>query len=331
MSQLHPLAPERVIASDENVTMALRVIFMGTPDFSVPTLSRIVADGHEVVAVYTRAPKPAGRRGLEMRPSPIHAEAERLNLSVYTPKTLRSAEMSEHMVSHGADVAVVVAYGLILPLAILNAPRLGCLNLHASLLPRWRGAAPIQRAIMAGDAETGAMVMRIDEGLDTGPVALEDRIPITAQMTGGDAHDLLAQRGAALMSQALHELEQGQLHFHPQASEGITYAHKIDKAECSIDWSRSAQELRNHINGLSPFPGAYFEADFGKGLERVKVLRASLISGQGAAGQVLDDSLGVACGEGAIRLLEVQRAGKAPMLAADFLRGTRVSSGMKLS
>ncbi len=311
--------------------MALRVIFMGTPEFSVPTLSRIVADGHQVLAVYTRAPKPAGRRGLEMRPSPIHAEAERLGLTVYTPKTLRSPEMSAQMLGHGADVAVVIAYGLILPLPILNSPRLGCLNLHASLLPRWRGAAPIQRAIMAGDQETGAMVMRMDEGLDTGPVALTDRIPITAQMTGGDAHDLLSQRGAVLMAKALSELEQGRLTFHPQDSDGVTYAHKIDKSECHINWALPAQEVCNHIHGLSPFPGAYFEADFGKGLERVKVLRASLIQGLGSPGQVLDEALGIACLTGAIRLNEVQRAGKAPMQAAEFLRGTRLSPDMKLS
>ena len=336
MNPSRPLVPERAIAFDERLIMALRVIFMGTPDFSVPTLSRIVADGHQVVAVYTRAPKPAGRRGLELRPSPIHVEAERLNLSVYTPKTLRTPEMSAQMASHGADVGVVVAYGLILPLPILNAPRLGCLNLHASLVPRWRGAAPIQRAIMAGDPQTGAMVMRMDEGLDTGPVALEDRIAIEDQMTAGDVHDVLAQRGADLMSRALIELEQGRLNFHPQSSQGLTYAHKIEKAECPINWAHPAQEVCNHIHGLSPFPGAYFEADFGKGLERMKVLRASVISQQGKSGdkipgQVLDEALGIACGEGAIRLLDVQRAGKAPMQAVEFLRGTRVSPGLKLS
>jgi methionyl-tRNA formyltransferase len=309
----------------------LRIIFMGTPDFSVPVLEAIIAAGHEVVAVYTRAPKPAGRRGLDLTPSPVQVCAEKHGLKVFSPKTLRTDEEAALFTSHAADVAVVVAYGLILPKPILDAPAKACLNLHGSLLPRWRGAAPIQRAIMAGDAETGVMVMRMEEGLDTGPVGVTARVAIGPDMTAGELHDQLSQAGASLMVDALAELADGKLTFTPQAEEGVTYAQKIDKAEARIDWAKPAHEVHNIIRGLSPFPGAFFEADFGKGVERVKVLRSTLAEGQGAPGAALDAALTIACGEGAIRLVEVQRSGKAPMLAQDFLRGTKVAAGTVLS
>jgi methionyl-tRNA formyltransferase len=300
----------------------MRVVFMGTPDFSVPVLSEIIGQGHEVVAVYSRAPKPAGR-GMELKRTPVHELADRFGIEVHTPKSLRSAEAAELFRSHDADVAVVVAYGLILPPEILEAPRDGCLNLHASLLPRWRGAAPIQRAIMAGDQETGVMVMKMDEGLDTGPVAMVERVAITPNMTASDLHDRLSALGADLMVRALSALSRGSLAFQPQAAEGITYAHKIDKAEARIDWTKSARILHDHIRGLSPFPGAYFEGDFGKGVERIKVLRADITQAQAQPGTLLGDDLTIACGDGALRLTEIQRAGKAPMTAADFLRGVR--------
>ncbi|WP_020174824.1 methionyl-tRNA formyltransferase [Methyloferula stellata] len=305
----------------------MRIIFMGTPDFSVPVLAAILAAGHEVVAVYTRAPKPGGRRGLDLTPSPVQVCAEKHGLKVFSPKTLRTDEEAAAFREHAADVAVVVAYGLILPKAILDAPAKGCLNLHGSLLPRWRGAAPIQRAIMAGDSETGVMVMRMEEGLDTGPVGMTARIPIAPDMTAGELHDQLSPLGAELMVRALSALADGKLTFTPQAEEGVTYAHKIDKAEARIDWAKPAYEVHNIIRGLSPFPGAFFEADFGKGIERVKVLRSTLAEGHGTPGTALDDALTIACGEGAVRLIEVQRSGKAPMLAEDFLRGTKVSAG----
>ena len=305
--------------------MTLKVVFMGTPDFSAPVLAEIIGQGHEVVAVYSRAPKPAGR-GMALRPSPVHALADRFSIPVFTPKTLRTPEATETFRSHGADVAVVVAYGLILPKDILDAPAFGCLNLHASLLPRWRGAAPIQRAIMAGDRETGVMVMKMDEGLDTGPIAMAERVAIGPDMTAGELHDRLSRVGADLMSRALAALSRDSLTFQPQAEAGVIYAHKIDKAESRIDWSRPAGEVHNHIRGLSPFPGAYFEADFGHGPERVKALRSTVVAGAGAPGALLDDELTIACGEGAVRLVELQRAGKGAMRAADFLRGARMIS-----
>jgi len=300
----------------------MRIIFMGTPDFSVPVLTEIIGGGHEVVAVYTRAPKPAGR-GMEMKLSPVHALAERFGIPVHTPKTLRSPEAAELFRSHDADVAVVVAYGLILPQAILEAPHECCLNLHASLLPRWRGAAPIQRAIMAGDAQTGVMVMKMDVGLDTGPVAMVERVAISPDMTAGELHDKLSPLGADLMVRALAALSRGGLVFQPQAEEGVTYAHKIEKAEARIDWTAPAKAVHDHIRGLSPFPGAFFEGDFGRGLERIKVLRAQVCEGAGDPGALLGDELTVACGAGALRLVEIQRAGKAPMKPQEFLRGVR--------
>jgi methionyl-tRNA formyltransferase len=308
----------------------MRIIFMGTPDFAVPVLTEIIGQGHEVAAVYTRAPKPAGRRGLELKPSPVQSTAERFGIEVHTPKSLRNDEAAETFRSHDADVAVVVAYGLILPKAILDAPLEGCLNLHGSLLPRWRGAAPIQRAIMAGDAETGVMVMRMDEGLDTGPVAMAERVPIGRDMNAGELHDRLSLIGADLMVRALAALSRGALTFQPQATEGVTYAHKIDKAECRIDWSQPAQVVHDRIRGLSPFPGAFFEADFGNGPERVKVLRSTRAAGAGAPGTLLDADLTIACADGALRLLEVQRAGRSPVSARDFQSGARWTAGLRI-
>jgi len=304
---------------------------MGTPEFAAPVLAGIIAQGHIVTAAYTRVPQPGGRRGLEPVPSPFHAEALRFGIEVVTPRTLRSGDAVVTLREFKPDVVVVAAYGLILPGAILDVPAQGCLNLHASLLPRWRGAAPVERAIMAGDTETGVVVMRMEEGLDTGPVALAERIAIGPDANAGEIRDKLALTGAGLMTRALAALEHGGLAFTAQAEAGVTYAHKIDKAEARIDWRKPASDVHNLIRGLAPFPGAFFEVDLGKGLERVKVLRAHVGSGAGTPGRVLDDGLTIACGEGAIRLLEVQRSGKAPMPAADFLRGARLSRGTLLA
>jgi len=306
--------------------MPLRLVFMGTPDFAVPTLLEIVGRGHEVVAVYTRAPKPGGRRGLELQPTPVEREARGFDIPVFTPKSLRTDDAAERFRAHGADVAVVVAYGLILPRPILDAPRLGCFNLHASLLPRWRGAAPINRAIMAGDRETGVMVMRMEEGLDTGPVAMAERVAIGADMTAGDLHDQLARLGADLMVRALAARERDTLTFTPQADTGVTYAAKIDKDEARIDWTRPWQQVHDHCRGLSPFPGAWFETDG----TRVKVLRTTRGDGHGAPGTVLDDKLTIACHDGAVRIVELQRAGKQAMKAGEFLRGSPLAPGSRL-
>ncbi|WP_267358543.1 MULTISPECIES: methionyl-tRNA formyltransferase [unclassified Methylobacterium] len=309
----------------------MRIVFMGTPDFAVPTLAKLAQDGHAIAAVYTRAPAKAGR-GMSLRPSPVHTLAEQLGVPVLTPTTLRMPEAAETFAAHRADVAVVVAYGMLLPQVILDAPRHGCLNLHGSLLPRWRGAAPIQRAVMAGDAESGVGVMRMEAGLDTGPVALEARVPITPGMTAGALHDALMPIGADLMARALGLLDQGTLSFTPQPDEGIVYAHKITNDEARIDWSRTAAEVANHINGLSPFPGAFFEVDLGKGPERVKVLRALVSDGSGAVGTLLDAEGAVACGTGAVRLTELRRAGKGGSASgAEFVRGARLTSGARLS
>jgi methionyl-tRNA formyltransferase len=303
----------------------MRLIFMGTPDFAVPALIEIVGRGHEVAAVYTRAPKPAGR-GMELQPTPVEREARRFGIPVLTPKTLRTDEALAEFRAHKADAAVVVAYGLILPVPILEAVPLGCLNLHASLLPRWRGAAPINRAIMAGDAESGVCVMRMAEGLDTGPVALREAIPIAPDMTAGELHDALASLGARMMPVALGALERGTLQLTPQPEEGVTYAAKIDKSETRIDWAKPWKAVHDHCRGLSPFPGAWFELAG----QRIKVLRTTKGEGSGAPGAVLDDRLTIACGEGAVRLLDVQRAGKQPMQAGDFLRGTKIAPGTVL-
>jgi len=309
--------------------MRLRIIFMGTPDFAVATLRAILEAGHEVVAVYSQPPRAAGR-GMALRKSPVQQAAEETGLAVLTPERLKSAEESARFASLTPDVAVVVAYGLILPKPILDAPKYGALNLHASLLPRWRGAAPINRAIMAGDTETGVAVMRITEGLDAGPVCLEARAPIGADETAGELQDALATRGARLMVHALCALEGGGLDCRPQAEGGVTYAEKIDPAETRIDWSRPAREVHNLIRGLSPYPGAWFEIDLNGKPERIKALRSTLANGSGAPGLALDNKLTIACGEGAVRLVEVQRAAKRPMSADDFLRGATIAHGTVL-
>jgi methionyl-tRNA formyltransferase len=303
--------------------MPLRLIFMGTPDFSVSALTELIGRGYDIAAVYTRAPKPAGRRGLELQPTPVERAARSFDLPVLTPITLKTPEAQAAFRAHGADAAVVVAYGLILPKPILEAMPLGCFNIHASLLPRWRGAAPINRAIMAADAESGVTIMKMDEGLDTGAMAVADRLPIGADMTAGELHDALSRMGADLMPRALGSLERGALELTPQPQAGVTYADKISKDETRIDWSKPAKAVHDHIRGLSPFPGAWFEMD---GV-RVKVLRSTLAQGSGAAGSVLDDQLTIACGEGAIRLIELQRAGKQAMKAGDFLRGNAIKRG----
>jgi methionyl-tRNA formyltransferase len=310
--------------------MPLRLIFMGTPDFAVPTLRELAAHGHDIVAVYTRAAKPGGRRGLQLQPTPVEQHARRLGTPVLTPKTLRTPEALEEFRAHKADAAVVVAYGMILPQAILDVPPLGCFNLHASLLPRWRGAAPINRAIMAGDAETGVMVMKMDIGLDTGDIAMAERIAISDAMTASDLHDRLAPLGAGLMVRAIAALARGDLKLTRQAGEGVTYAAKIEKAEARIDWARPAREVLRHIHGLSPFPGAWCEVEIEGAAVRVKILRCEQADGTGAPGEVLDDQLAIACGQGAIRIIELQRAGKAPMKGIAFLRGTPLQVGARV-
>jgi methionyl-tRNA formyltransferase len=304
---------------------------MGTPEFAVPTLGAIVDGGHKVVAVYTRPPRPAGR-GMSVRGSPVADEAERFGLPVYAPKSLQGPSAVDAMLAHHADAAVVVAYGLILPKAILDVFPRGCFNLHASLLPRWRGAAPIHRAIMAGNRETGVTVMKLEEGLDTGPIAVADavlaeRVSIGPDATAGDLHDELARLGTGLMVRALAALEKGALRLAPQPAAGATYANKIEKSETRIDWKQPWNKVHDHCRGLSPFPGAWFES---ASAGRIKVLCTTKASGSGEPGRVLDDSLTVACGEGAIRLLELQRAGRQPMRAEEFLRGMPIQRGSVL-
>ena len=302
---------------------------MGTPDFSVPTLAELVAQGHEVVAVYTQPPRPAGR-GKSDRKSPVHIAAEGFGIPVFTPKNFKNELDQKEFATLDAEICVVVAYGLLLPKSILDAPKFGCLNLHGSLLPRWRGAAPIQRAIMAGDTETGVMVMQMDEGLDTGPVAMVEHIPIGPEMTAGELHDQMIHIGADLMGRALGALERGSLEFTPQQETGALYAKKIDKAEARIVWKRSSLELHNSIRGLSPFPGAWFEIELQGKQVRVKVLKSQMVNGEGIPGTILDDKLTIACGSGAIRLLKIQREGKSAMDAEQFLRGTGDLSGRVL-
>jgi methionyl-tRNA formyltransferase len=310
--------------------MPLRLIFMGTPEFAVPTLLELVAHGHDIAAVYTRAAKPAGR-GMKLQMSPIEQEARRLGIAVAAPATLKTSEALDEFRAREADAAVVVAYGMMLPQSILDAPRLGCFNLHASLLPRWRGAAPINRAIMAGDSETGVMVMKMDAGLDTGDVAMAERIAITDAMTAADLHDALAAVGGDLIVRAIGALERGMLQLTPQGSGGVTYAAKIDKAEACIDWNRSARDVLRHIHGLSPFPGAWCEMMLEGAVQRIKILRGEIATGTGAPGDLLDDRLTVACKQGALRILELQRAGKQPMKADEFLRGTPIKPPARLS
>lgn len=312
--------------------MTLRIVFMGTPDFSVPVLEALARAGHEIVAVYTQPPRPGGRRGLEAVPSPVHRAAEALGLPVFTPLNFKAEDDRERFRALNADVAVVVAYGLLLPEAILTGTRLGCYNGHASLLPRWRGAAPIQRAIMAGDAKTGMMVMKMDKGLDTGPVALTREVVIGPDMTAGELHDALCEVAAGSMVEAMAKLEAGDLPLTPQPEEGILYAAKISKEETRIDFSRPAVEVHNHIRGLAPFPGAWFELEINGKVERVKVLASTLGAGEGAAGEVLAEApLTIACGAGAVRLVRLQKAGGKPLSAEDFLRGTPVPAGTRLS
>ena len=310
--------------------MSLRIIFMGTPEFSVPTLRALVDAGHKIVAVYTQPPRPGGRRGLDLQKSPVHQAAELLGFPVFTPVNFKDPDEREKFKDHDADVAVVVAYGLLLPQAILDGTRLGCYNGHASLLPRWRGAAPIQRAIMAGDAETGMIVMKMEKGLDTGPVALTRKVTIGATMTAGELHDHLMLAGAKAMAEAMAKLDMGDLPLTPQSEEGVLYASKIDKGETRIDFSKPATEVDNHIRGLSPFPGAWFEADVNGKPERIKVLGSALGEGQGVPGTVIGDDLTIACGEGAVRLTRLQKAGGKPMAATEFLRGTPLAVGTRL-
>ncbi len=311
--------------------MSLRVVFMGTPEFSVPTLMEIVGQGHDVVACYSQPPRPAGR-GMDLKKSPVHEAAESFAIPVFTPGSLKDPDEQETFASLGADVAVVVAYGLLLPKAVLEAPQFGCLNLHASMLPRWRGAAPINRAVMAGDTETAVQVMRMEEGLDTGPVCMSETVAIGPDMTAGELHDRLSGLGGALMVRALAALSRGGLGEQTQAEDGVSYAAKLSKQETRIDWSGTAEEIHNHIRGLSPFPGAWCEMPFGDKPERVKILRSSIAAGEGAPGTVIEitDVPVIACTSGAVRLDEVQRAGKKPMSGADFLRGVSLPEGARL-
>ncbi len=307
----------------------MRIVFMGTPEFSVPALSEIVAAGHDVAAVYAQPPRPAGR-GMSERKSPVHVFAEAAGLPVLTPASLKSPEAQAAFAAHDADVAVVIAYGLLLPKPILETPRHGCLNLHGSALPRWRGAAPIQRAIMAGDAETAVVVMHMDEELDTGPICLSEGIAIEPHMTAGELHDRMALAGAGLVVRALAALERGSLDCRPQPQSGVTYARKITNEEARIDFNRPAKEVHNMIRGLSPAPGAWFEIAGPSGRERIKVLRATPTEASGVPGTVLDDVLTIACADGAVQLLQVQRAGKRPMTTAELLRGFALPAGKRV-
>ncbi len=309
----------------------LRLAFMGTPDFSVPVLAEILGAGHDVAAVYTQPPRPAGR-GQKDQPSPVQRFAESHGLPVRSPAKLRDPEEQYTFAALDLDVAVVVAYGLILPQAILDAPRFGCVNLHASLLPRWRGAAPIQRAVMAGDAETGVMVMQMEAGLDTGPILLAERTPIGPRTTAGVLHDRLSGIGATLMTRALAAMERGGLEATPQPEDGVTYAEKIGKTECRIDWSRPAHEIDRTIRGLTPFPGAWFELPEGPDDPvRVKVLSAEPVALSGVPGTLIGPGLTIACGEGALAITQVQRAGKTPCPADAFLRGTTIAPGARMA
>lgn len=302
----------------------MRIIFMGTPDFAVPALAALVAAGHELVAAYTQPPRPGGRRGKELTPTPVHRKAEELGIAVRHPASLKGTEEQAALAALHADIAVVAAYGLILPQAVLDAPKHGCLNLHGSILPRWRGAAPIQRAILAGDAETGVNIMRMEAGLDTGPVLLEGRTPIDRK-TAGDLTAELAEIGARLIVQVLTDISA--YPEVPQPGDGATYAKKIDKAETRLDFSQDAAQVERQIRAFAPAPGAWFEYQG----ERCKVLAADLAEGSGAPGDVLDDQLTVACGSGAIRPTLVQRAGRPVMATADLLRGWAIGAGASLA
>jgi methionyl-tRNA formyltransferase len=308
----------------------MRIAFLGTPDFAVPSLAELVAAGHQVAAVYSQPPAPRGR-GQVLAPSPTHAFANSLGLMVRTPVSMRDPAEIAAFAALDLDAAVVVAYGQILPLAVLEAPRLGAFNLHGSLLPRWRGAAPIQRAIMAGDKATGVQVMRMSEGLDEGPILLSETVRIDALETAGSLHDRLAPIGAQLMVRTLAALERGSVTETPQAAEGATYAKKIRPKAAKIDWTRPAVLIDRQIRGLSPFPGAWCLAPGERGPVRVKALLSRVEDGEGAPGQVLDDALLIACGEGAVRLLRAQREGRAAQDADVFLRGFTLPVGARLS
>jgi methionyl-tRNA formyltransferase len=299
--------------------------FLGTPDFAVPTLAELMAQGHDIAAVYSQPPRPKGR-GLALEKGAVHKFAETAGLEVRTPWSLKGADEQAIFAALDLDAAVVVAYGLLLPKAILEAPRMGCFNLHGSLLPRWRGAAPIQRAVMAGDAETGVMVMQMDEGLDTGPVLMAERVAVERQ-TSGELAEKLARLGADLMMRALGALERGAIAAQPQPAEGATYAKKISKDEAHIDWTKSAAVVDCLIRGLSPWPGAWSEV---KG-ERLKILFAEPVSGTGEPGEVIGGDLTIACGDGALRLLKVQRAGGKAMAADELLKGFGLPKGTRFS
>lgn len=314
----------------DDIAGAMKVIFMGAPTFAVPTLRALAQTGAEIVAVYAKPPQPAGRRGLELTKCPVHQAADDLGLPVETPTTLRSPEAQATLRAFGADIAIVAAYGLLLPREALAAPRLGCFNLHASLLPRWRGAAPVQRAIMAGDRETGVAIMQMEEGLDTGPIAGELRIPIDPQETSEELTARLAELAATTISRNWQALSRGELPFAAQSPRGVEYAAKIKKAEAPIDWSKPAAQVRNHIHGLAPFPGAVSGLSVGGGVERLKFLRAEAVAGKGAPGEILDDQMTIACGEGAVRALRVQRAGRNAMSGAEVMRSGVLRVGERL-
>ena len=311
--------------------MPLRLAFLGTPDFALPCLKALAEAGHEIACVYCQPPRPAGR-GHKPRPSPVQALAEQRDWPLRTPTSFKDPAERDAFAALGLDAAVVVAYGLILPAAVLEAPRLGCLNLHASLLPRWRGAAPIQRAILAGDAVTGVTVMQVDAGLDTGPMVLREELAIGPETTGATLHDALAELGAQLMVRALDGLDRGDLAAAPQPAEGVTYAAKLTRDEARLDWREAAARLERQVCAFDPWPGAFAVLPRDGAPERIKVLRASLAEAPAGArpGAVLDDRLTVACGEGALRLERVQRAGKRPMTAAELLRGFPVPPGTRL-
>lgn len=313
----------------------MRIIFMGTPDFALPTLTELIAHDLSPITVYTQPPRPAGRRNLQPTPSPVAQKAKSFGIPIHTPLTLRNEEEIERLQSLAPDLIIVVAYGLILPRKVLDIPPLGCLNLHASLLPRWRGAAPIQRAIMAGDKETGVMIMRMEEGLDTGPIGLIDLLPLTPEMTSADVTPILAQRGADLLIRAVAAISRNSLTFHPQDEANITYAHKITKQEARIDWEMDAPTLLHKIHGLSPFPGAYFETDLGHGVERIKILRGRALleippTLPGTFTRNINDNPIINCKTGAIELLQVQRPGRTPVSGQEFLNGIRWQEGHKL-
>jgi methionyl-tRNA formyltransferase len=305
----------------------MKVIFMGAPAFAVPALKAVASTGSEIAAVYTKPPRQGGRRGLEITKTPVHLAAEELGLRVETPSSLRQSDVLQQFADLRADIAIVAAYGLLLPAEALVAPRLGCFNLHASLLPRWRGAAPIQRAIMAGDRETGVSIMRMEPGLDTGPIAGELRTPIDPMETSAELTARLAELAAQAIRENWDALIHERLTFSPQSSVGVEYASKIDKAEAPIDWRAAAERVQRHIHGLSPFPGAVAEIKAGAALERLKILRAEIIRRQGQPGVILDERMTIACGQDAIRVLKVQRPGRNVISGDEFMRSGVVRTG----